>query len=69
MEKNNTKISFELNDKQQERFDQWKSHIKALHGEYGQFTWKYISNGIGPEISVYSHLVKIELVLTDVDSW
>ena len=69
MEKNNTKISFELNDKQQEMFDNWKSHIKALHGEYGQFTWKYTSNGIGPEISVYSHLVKIELVLTDVDSW
>jgi hypothetical protein len=53
-------FDFELNDKQQERFDQWKSHIKALHGEYGQFTWKYTSNGIGPEISVYSHLVKIE---------
>ena len=69
MEKENTKISFQLNDKQQEMFDTWISHIKALHGEYGQFTWKYSSNGIGQEIIVYSHLVKIDLVLTDVDSW
>ena len=69
MEKNNTKISFELNDKQQEKFDLWKSHIKALHGEYGKFTWKYTPNGIGPEIRVYSHLVKISIDLTDVDSW
>ena len=68
-EKKNTKIFFELNDKQQSMYDEWKSHIKALHGQYGTFTWKYTSNGIGPEITVYSHLVKLELDLTDIDSW
>lgn len=69
MEKNNTKISFELNDKQQEKFDQWKSHIKGLYGEYGQFTWNITPTGIGEGISVYSHKADVELDLTDVDSW
>jgi len=68
-ENNNTKICFELNDKQQSEFDKWKSHIKALYGEYGTFSWTVTSYGIGKEISVYSHLAKIDLNLTDVDSW
>ncbi len=68
-ENNNTKICVELNDKQQSEFDKWKSHIKALYGEYGTFSWTVTSYGIGKEISVYSHLAKIDLNLTDVDSW
>ncbi len=62
-------ITIELNDKQQIMFDEWKSHIKALYGEYGLFTWKVTPNGIGDEIVVYSHSAKIELDLTDIDSW
>jgi len=65
----NTVISVTLTDKQQKKFDKWKSHIKALYGEYGQFTWKVTSNGIGNEIQVFSHLAKVELDLTDVGSW
>ena len=58
-----------LNDKQQVMYDEWKGHIKAIYGEYGLFTWKVTPNGIGSGISVYSHLTKTELDLTDLDSW
>jgi len=50
-------------------YDEWLSHIKAIYGEYGLFTWKITPNGIGSGIVVYSHLTKTELDLTDVDSW
>jgi hypothetical protein len=72
MEEKNTRktvIHAELNDKQQKMYDEWLSHIKALHGEYGLFTWNLTPNGIGMGISVFSHLAKVELDLTDVDSW
>jgi hypothetical protein len=62
-------ITIELNDKEQQKFDEWKAHIKAIYGEYGLFTWKVTPNGIGSEIVVYSHLTKTELDITDVDSW
>lgn len=62
-------ITIELNDKQQIMFDEWKSHIKALYGEYGLFTWKITPTGIGSGIVVYSHNTKTELDLTDIDSW
>jgi hypothetical protein len=65
----NKKIEIELSNKQQKQYDKWKGHIKALYGEYGLFTWKYTPNGIGMELSVFSHLTKTELELTDVDSW
>jgi len=64
-----TVIHEELNEKQQEMYDEWLSHIKALYGEYGLFTWKLTPNGIGMGISVFSHLAKVEIDLTDVDSW
>ena len=50
-------------------YDEWLSHIKAIYGEYGQFTWKITPTGVGSEISVYSHKTKTELELTDFDSW
>ena len=64
-----TTISITLSDKQQQQFDEWISHIKALHGEYGLFTWKITPNGIGTGIIVYSHKVGLELDLTDIESW
>jgi hypothetical protein len=64
-----TTINVELNDKQQKMYDEWLSHIKAIYGEYGLFTWKITPNGIGSEIVVYSHLTKTQLDLTDIDSW
>lgn len=65
----NKKIEIELNEKQQAQFDEWKGHIKALYGEYGIFTWKITSYGVGSEIRVYSHNTKTELDLSDIDSW
>jgi hypothetical protein len=67
--KKNYSLSFELNDKQQKKFDKWQSHIKALYGEYGAFTWTISPTGIGEGIVVYSHNAKVELDLTDVSSW
>jgi len=65
----NYSISIELNDNEQQKFDEWKSHIKAIYGEYGLFTWKITPTGIGSGIVVYSHITKTELDLTDIDSW
>jgi hypothetical protein len=56
----NYSLSFELNDKQQKKYDGWKSHIKALYGEYGSFTWTITPTGIGLGISVFSELAKVE---------
>jgi hypothetical protein len=64
-----TVIHEELNDKQQEMYDEWLSHIKAIYGEYGTFTWKITPTGIGNGLVVYSHLAKVEIDLTDVESW
>ena len=65
----NKVIHAELSDKQNSLYLEWISHIKAIYGEYGTFTWKITPNSIGLEISVYSHLTKTELNLTDVGSW
>jgi hypothetical protein len=69
MKTKNYTITVELDDEQQNRFDEWKSHIKAIYGEYGLFTWKITPTGVGSEIVVYSHKTKTELDLTDVESW
>jgi len=69
MQNNNFKLSVELTDKQEKKYRQWLSHIKALYGEYGLMTWKITPTGIGNEIIVYSHNARVELDLTDVDSW
>lgn len=65
----NYEIHEVLSDKQQEMFDEWKSHIKALYGEHGLFTWKITPTGIGSGLEVYSHLTKTTLDLTDDESW
>lgn len=67
--KKNYSLDFELNDKQQKEYEEWIGHIKAIYGQCGLLTWKCTPNGIGMGISVFSHLTKTELDLTDVDSW
>lgn len=69
MTNKNYTITVELTEQQQNKFDEWKSHIKAIYGEYGLFTWKITRTGIGSEIVVYSHNTKTELDLTDLDNW
>ena len=65
----NKVITLELNNKQQQVFDEWCSHLKALHGEIGLLTWSITPNGIGTGIEVYSHNARVKIDLTDVDSW
>jgi hypothetical protein len=67
--KKNYAIHEELNDKQQARYEEWLSHIKAIYGEYGPMTWHISPTVIGSGIEVYSHLTKTKLDLTDEDSW
>jgi hypothetical protein len=62
-------MEFKLNEWQIEKLNEWKTHIKGVFGEYGLYTFSFTSNGIGCEVSVYSHLTKTELDLTDIDSF
>ena len=62
-------MKFDLSEEQITKLDEWKKAIKIVYGEYGLFTWKLTPNGIGMGISVFSHLAKVEIDLTDVDSW
>lgn len=62
-------VRVELSDKQQERFDEWCGHIRALKGEVGTLTWKITQHGIGDTIIVRNEDLKLELDLTDIDSW
>jgi hypothetical protein len=65
----NTKITIELSDKQQEKYDKWILTIKSLYGKYGNMTWSVSYCGIGQTIKVYNDLTKLTLDLTDVDEW
>jgi hypothetical protein len=58
-----------LTDTQQKRYDEWIAKIKDLYGEYGLMTWSVTPFGMGDSIKVYNHLTKLELDLTDTDSW
>ena len=69
MKMENTQIHIKLNDKQQQQFDEWTGHIKALYDTVGLLTWKCTPNGIGGELRVFSHLTGTEIDLTDVESW
>lgn len=62
-------IEIELNDAQQTKYDEWAKKIKDLYGEYGLMTWSVTYYGIGAGITVRNHLTKLELDLTDHDSW
>lgn len=62
-------VRVELNDKQQKMFEEWCGHIKALRGEIGTLTWKVTQHEIGDTIKVFSESLKLELDLTDIDSW
>lgn len=62
----NKVIYVELNDKQQKKYEEWMSHIKALYGEYGTLTWTITPTGIIDGIKVYSERANVELDLTDI---
>lgn len=65
----NLSISFELSDKQQAKFDEWREAIHKIYGEYGHFKWTISPTGIGNGIEVWSSLSKTSLDLTDMETW
>lgn len=60
---------FWLDEEQNIKLIKWQEKIKDLFGEYGQYTYHFVPNGIGFEAKVFSHLTKTVLDLTDVDTW
>jgi hypothetical protein len=64
-----TKITIELSDNQQKRYDEWKSHINGLYGKYGKMTWSVSDCGIGQTIKVHNDTTNLTLDLTEVDNW
>jgi hypothetical protein len=61
--------TFTLDDDQVKKLEEWQEHIKAIYGEYGQYEYKFTSNGIGQIVEVYSELANTTLDLTDVEKW
>jgi hypothetical protein len=61
--------TFTLDEDQVKKLEEWQSHIKAIYGQYGDYEYRFSSNGIGQIVTVYSELANIELDLTDVSSW
>ena len=62
-------IHEELNEKQQEIYDEWLSHIKAIYGEYGLFTYSFSPTVIGTSVEVFSDIAKTSIDLTEFDKW
>lgn len=62
-------MSFTIDPDQVKKLKKWQGHIKAVYGEYGDYEYRFTSNGIGPIVVVYSELAKVELDLTDVSTW
>lgn len=63
------KRAFVLTETQQAKLDEWKNHIKAVFGEYGNYEYIFKPNGIGVTVSVFSELADRELDLTEVENW
>jgi hypothetical protein len=61
--------TFTLDEDQVKKLEEWQSHIKAIYGSYGNYEYRFSSDGIGKIVTVFSELADIELDLTDVDSW
>lgn len=61
--------TFTLDEDQVKKLEEWQSHIKAIYGQYGDYEYKFTSNGIGQIVEVYSGLADVTLDLTDVDKW
>jgi hypothetical protein len=61
--------TFTLDDDQVKKLEEWQEHIKAIYGKYGDYEYRFTSNGIGQIVEVYSELANVTLDLTDVDKW
>ena len=61
--------TFTLDDDQVKKLEEWQKHIKAIYGKYGNYEYRFTSDGIGQIVEVYSELADTTLDLTDVDKW
>jgi hypothetical protein len=61
--------TFTLDEDQVKKLEEWQDHIKAIYGKYGDYEYRFTSNGIGQIVEVYSGLADVTLDLTDVDKW
>jgi len=61
--------TFTLDEDQVKKLEEWKEHIKIIYGKYGDYEYRFTSNGIGQIVNVYSELANTTLDLTDVDKW
>lgn len=62
-------MTFTIDPVQVKKLKKWQDHIKAIYGEYGDYEYRFTSNGIGQIVSVYSELAEVGLDLTDVSTW
>jgi hypothetical protein len=62
-------MTFTIDPVQVKKLKKWQEHIKAIYGEYGDYEYRFTSNGIGQIVRVYSELAEVELDLTDVSTW
>jgi len=62
-------MEFKIENSQIEKLNIWKEKIKDLFGEYGLFDYTFTPNGIGVSVTVYSHIAKISIDLTEVEKW
>ena len=62
-------MTFTIDPVQDKKLKKWQDHIKAIYGEYGDYEYRFTSNGIGQIVSVYSELAEVGLDLTDVSTW
>ena len=61
--------TFTIDDDQVKKLEEWQEHIKAIYGRYGNYEYRFTSDGIGQMVEVYSELADTTLDLTDVDKW
>ena len=62
-------MTFALDEDQVKKLEDWQGHIKAVFGNFGDYEYRFSSNGIGQIVTVYSELANVELDLTDIDKW
>lgn len=61
--------TFEISETQCTKLKEWQEHIKAVFGEYGEYTYKFTPTGVGVCIEVYSKLANKCIDLTDLSKY
>ena len=65
----NKTIYIKLSNKQQEEFEEWKTAIFTIFGQYGTFDWIITPLGMGNGLKVRSHLTNTTIDLSHEEDW